>query len=467
MGSLKKNVKQNKGFTLIELLVAIAILAILTVPLINSFIMAGRVGRDSRRMQNATTAAQSVMEHLKTVTDLSQVEPLLKAAAVSDASVIKTSAVSDSFTAYSLQVEGDDGEAFTVNLRLDPKSEYDYQRADFMDVYEEASLIYSELVLNDSSILTAMENEPIDYVYGGAHFLPGKTDPELSMAKWDPVLMAWDASWSPSESEKLLRATYGNLFADEYIGGVLPGGPEGTWLTKMHEDFKKENITKVVDITIRQTAGASYQVLINTSYSMDYAVVFLAEDPDYVPDIEDGDGSAPEEDEELPDPLEGMAFYRYWGTLLYEAEEIELTLDAEKPIYLLYAKSVAGDAGHFANVECNILCDSSIHLDAGKPLELYLVEQGQTVATLTELSYMFNVKNESGDTPVKVYTTEHYNTMGFPIDTIAGEGNTVIYSNDEAHSIAYSLGDFMTALYKITVSVSYDGETIYTIATED
>lgn len=460
MGSLKKNIQQNKGFTLLELLVAISILAILTVPLINSFITAGRVGRDSRRMQNATTAAQSVMEHLKTVTDLSQVEPLLKAAAVSDASVIKTSAVSDSFTAYSLQVEGDDGEAFTVNLRLDPKNEYDYQRADFMDVYEEASVIYSELVLNDSSILTAMENEPIDYAYGEAHFFPGKAEPELSMAKWNPDLMAWDASWSPSENEKLLRATYGNLFADEYIGGALPGGPEGAWLTRMYEDFKKENITKVVDITIRQTAGASYQVLINTSYSMDYAVVFLAEDPDYVPETAEGDDS-------IPGPLEGMAFYRYWGTLLYEAEEIELTLDADKPIYLLYAKSTAGDAGHFANVECNILCDSSIHLDAGKTLELYLVEQGQTEATLTELSYMFHVKNESGDTPVTVYTTEHYNTMGFPIDTIAGQGNTVIYSNDESHSIAYSLGDFMTALYKITVSVSYDGETIYTIATED
>ena len=57
---MKKN--NNKGFTLIEIIVAVVVLALVVVPLLNGFVTSARVNEKSRRLLNATNAAQSLME---------------------------------------------------------------------------------------------------------------------------------------------------------------------------------------------------------------------------------------------------------------------------------------------------------------------------------------------------------------------------------------------------------------------
>lgn len=54
--------EDNKGLSLIELLVAMALLAILIVPIFNSFIASARINHKSRQLMAATDVAQTVFE---------------------------------------------------------------------------------------------------------------------------------------------------------------------------------------------------------------------------------------------------------------------------------------------------------------------------------------------------------------------------------------------------------------------
>lgn len=56
---------ENKGFSLVELLVCIAILAMISIPFLNSFLVAGRTNEKAKRIQRTTTLAQNIMETVK------------------------------------------------------------------------------------------------------------------------------------------------------------------------------------------------------------------------------------------------------------------------------------------------------------------------------------------------------------------------------------------------------------------
>ncbi len=463
MRRLKKIHEQNSGFSLIELLIAIAILSILTVPLMNSFIMSGKVTRNSRRLQNATAVAQSITETVKHTTDKAALEAALK----SFPGVYEfpsDSKAGETAPEYIFKIDGEDGEKFRVSVTLTPKTEYDYKETDFADLYNEANVVYSELILYDNKVLSLMKNQSIPY--GGANA---------------PVKEKWgDAGWeadSATVEDISLRDTYGNLFADEYAGSA-PEGMNSSDITDMNSKFKKENIDKKVDIVISQE-GNDFKLSINTTYSIMYSVVYRAEDKDVIP---------------LPGKKAPMAFYRMSGKLVYKTDEIVLTFDNEKPLYFLYAKAeggrteadgtqVSADVRHFNSVNYNIAVDGSVILTnedgSSRNVMLYLVEQA---GTRQEDSFSINVDNNSYNSSLDIYTTENYNNPAAPSDmtvNIGNRGNGVnVYSaKDESNTdrhIAYNKGDEITSLYKITVSVDYDAdrdgsysEHVYSVSTED
>lgn len=60
-----KEKEKNKGFSLVELLVCVTILAIISIPLLNSFLVADRTNEKAKTIQRTTTLAQNIMETVK------------------------------------------------------------------------------------------------------------------------------------------------------------------------------------------------------------------------------------------------------------------------------------------------------------------------------------------------------------------------------------------------------------------
>ncbi len=525
-----KKHEPNGGFSLIELLIAIAILSMLTVPLMNSFIMSGKINRNSRRLQNATAVAQSVAEVAKHTTDREALEAALKSIpGVYDFPA--DSKANEENPVYTFKIDGADGEKFRVNVSLTPKTDYDYKDTEFADLYNDASVIYSELILYDNKVLSLMKSQKIPYT---------STDvlaPAPKVEKWNSVTGSWVASVA-SADDMAIRDTYGNLFADEYAGSEQDGISKSD-LTDIYSKFKKSNIDKIVDINIAQ-AGDKYNVTINTTYSFAYSVVYRADDltggtnnPVGGTDVSDesdvtnastaasgendvtnvstavpkasagtntsttasdGDDDTDEStaSSETSQTKKPTAFYRCSGTLVYKADEISLVVDNEKPLYFLYAKAEGeklaedgatvgetADARHFNSVSYNVSVDSGVNLvntdGTSRNMKLYFVEQAGTVQ---EDSFSINLENNSLATELDVYTTELYNTLDatFFVNNV-GSGVNVYSTKDLDNSdnhIAYNKGDNITSLYKVIVSVDYDAdrdgnysEQVYSVSTDD
>jgi len=62
---IKPTFKDNRGLTLVELIVGVTILAIITVPLLHTFITGANTGIKSRNFGNATNAAQNLSEQIQ------------------------------------------------------------------------------------------------------------------------------------------------------------------------------------------------------------------------------------------------------------------------------------------------------------------------------------------------------------------------------------------------------------------
>lgn len=119
---MKSKKLNNSGFTLIELIVTIAVLALVIAPFLKSFFLSMSLNEDSRRIQNATSISQSVMEELqmKKISNLTTykhvdgapVDPVIEY-------VEKDGKKYPIYTYSDVYYEGADGEDFLLDIKLD------------------------------------------------------------------------------------------------------------------------------------------------------------------------------------------------------------------------------------------------------------------------------------------------------------------------------------------------------------
>ncbi len=117
MKQLKKRKLNNKGLSLVEILVTVVILALISAPIVDSFLSAINVNSKARIIQNGTAVAQDTAE-LFEVFDLQALVDLYKADNV-DVKFDNTTGV---YTFEKIPMTGADGEEFEVDVKLDPTS---------------------------------------------------------------------------------------------------------------------------------------------------------------------------------------------------------------------------------------------------------------------------------------------------------------------------------------------------------
>lgn len=61
-----KSSKKNKGFSLVEVIVTMAVITIISIPIIRTFLVTANVNRNAKKLQNATDIAQNIEEYFTT-----------------------------------------------------------------------------------------------------------------------------------------------------------------------------------------------------------------------------------------------------------------------------------------------------------------------------------------------------------------------------------------------------------------
>lgn len=150
--------RQNKGFTLVELIVSIAILAIVTAPFLNAFVIAAKNNADANVKQIITNHSEAVMEKFKA----KSFEALTAEYTLVDVSTLDShagekvyyyDAVNDCYVFCVPSTELADGasSAYTAEVEMKPVK---YSAPDLADIEnEKTAILISEVYRSDDAAI--------------------------------------------------------------------------------------------------------------------------------------------------------------------------------------------------------------------------------------------------------------------------------------------------------------------------
>ncbi len=400
MKRIKQKGQDNRGFTLIELIVAIAVIAVLSVPLLNSFSFSARVNRNSAQLQNAENAAQELLEVTRAVSSKDVFSTVLNSM---DSDGIYTYTVPVSVPAgvdeseylggtYLVDMKGENGEEFDIELVLTHKDGAGYKAADFLDIYDGTNNIFRELYAYDDSVVSTfvygeLNNDPTDYL---THTI------SEDGSEWDCV----------AADTTLL--TYGDLMLiNESVDANIVS------------DIAKPNIEKKVTITLGINASGEYEAVFQTEYTYNFIIEGVVPCEEIPAEDEEADDEDAEEEEATSKVYE--------GTIVYMPEPEELVLGTDEdgkilPLYILYAEADA--LIDFKEINYTITNNIGTDNFVDSKLDVYVVRQGDDKDDVFN-RYNFSI-NGMG---LQVHTNEEASIFnGFAVNPDAAN-KTISYTN--------------------------------------
>lgn len=166
--------KQNMGFSLVEVLVTLALISVLSIPLIQTFVNSARMNGKAKSMQNATDIAQSISEYFGAMPlDALKTSYSSNYKELPDGRIIFTN-ISDGINKDSKNIgyyKGSDTEKFYVSVIVDPTGYSkddktgmnDYIRPGINNLNENSSITcHSKLEQYDTNIVNTFKEKGVD-----------------------------------------------------------------------------------------------------------------------------------------------------------------------------------------------------------------------------------------------------------------------------------------------------------------
>ena len=148
MKHIRERKLNNKGVSLVEILVTVVIVALLSSPIINSFLQTMSVNSNARLMQNGTAVAEDTAELFKVFDVDALVETYKK-----DGVTVTKDNDTGKYTFKDIKMTGADGEEFLVDVELNPSS-YKYKSdTGKLEVNDKNLPVFSGLYGSDAVVL--------------------------------------------------------------------------------------------------------------------------------------------------------------------------------------------------------------------------------------------------------------------------------------------------------------------------
>lgn len=205
-----RKTQNNKGLSLVEVLVTIMIIAIVSIPIIRSFVVTANVNHKARRLQNATDVAQNISEYFAA-------RPMSELLADFGASPNGLSPDKDMYVFKNIKngdkayYEGAEGEKFYVSVVMDSKGYDGYAVPELKNLFGSGGVsCFKEISMYDQAAINYLSDK-----YG---YPDGSTAQSLGLKKTTDIYVDTNIDGSYGY---FVEVTYTDYLGNTYETGKI------------------------------------------------------------------------------------------------------------------------------------------------------------------------------------------------------------------------------------------------------